>query len=168
MLKQILDTVPQAIFWKDKAGVYLGCNLVFPAAIGLSGTEQIIGKTDFDMPWPREEAEVYRADDAEVVASGIPKRNIVEPLQQADGARGWIATTKLPLLDSRGEINGVLGVFEDITERKEIEAGLERTRKELAVIKITADAVSEYAESLINTVREPLIALDQDLRVVTV
>src|SRR5659263_605343 len=44
----------------------------------------------------------------------------------------------------------------------------ERTRKELAVIKIAADEVSEYAESVINTVREPLIVLDQDLRVVTV
>jgi diguanylate cyclase (GGDEF)-like protein/PAS domain S-box-containing protein len=55
----------------------------------------------------------------------------------------------------------------EITERKDIEAGLEKTRQELAVIKIAADEVSEYAESLIDTVREPLIALDQDLRVVT-
>ncbi|MCX5830557.1 MAG: PAS domain S-box protein [Deltaproteobacteria bacterium] len=61
----------------------------------------------------------------------------------------------------------ILLAIEDITERKEIEAGLEKTRKELAVIKIAADEVSEYAESVINTVREPLIALDQDLRVVT-
>ena len=56
----------------------------------------------------------------------------------------------------------------DITERREIEIGLEKTRKELAVIKIAADEVSEYAESIINTVREPLIVLDQDLRVVSV
>jgi PAS domain S-box-containing protein len=62
----------------------------------------------------------------------------------------------------------ILLAIEDITERKEIEAGLEKTRKELAVIKIAADEVSEYAESVINTVREPLIALDQDLRVVSV
>ena len=51
---------------------------------------------------------------------------------------------------------------------REIEAGLERTRKELEIIKKTADDVSEFAESIINTVREPLLALDQDLRVVTV
>jgi PAS domain S-box-containing protein len=57
---------------------------------------------------------------------------------------------------------------QNITERKEIEAGLEKTRKELAVIKKTADEVGEFAESVINTVREPLISLDQDLRVVTV
>jgi two-component system CheB/CheR fusion protein len=62
----------------------------------------------------------------------------------------------------------ILLAIEDITERKEIEAGLEKTRKELAVIKIAADEASEFAESFINTVREPLISLDQDLRVVTV
>ncbi len=121
MLQQILDTVPQAIFWKDKSGVYLGCNLVFPPAVGLVGTEQVIGKTDFDMPWPRKEAEVYREDDVQVVASGIPKRNIVEQMQQVDGTRLWISTTKLPLLNAQCEVQGVLGVFEDITNRKRME-----------------------------------------------
>ena len=62
----------------------------------------------------------------------------------------------------------ILLAIEDITERKQIEDGLEKTRKELAVIKKSADEVSEFAESVINTVREPLISLDQDLRVVTV
>ena len=54
----------------------------------------------------------------------------------------------------------------DITENKKIAAGLEKTRKELEVIKIAADEISEFAENLINTVREPLLALDKDLRVV--
>jgi PAS domain S-box-containing protein len=62
----------------------------------------------------------------------------------------------------------ILLAIEDITERKEIENGLENARKELAVTKISEDAAREYAESIINTVREPLIALDQDLRVVSV
>jgi len=56
----------------------------------------------------------------------------------------------------------------DITERREIEIGLEKTRKDLAVVKKSADEAREYAESVINTVREPLIVLDQDLRVVSV
>ena len=62
----------------------------------------------------------------------------------------------------------ILLAIEDITERREIEAGLEKTRKELAIIKKTADEASEFAESVINTVNESLISLDQDLRVVTV
>jgi len=61
----------------------------------------------------------------------------------------------------------ILLAIEDITERKEIEDGLEKTRKELVVIKKSADDALEYAESIINTVREPIIVLDQDLRVVT-
>jgi two-component system, cell cycle sensor histidine kinase PleC len=78
------------------------------------------------------------------------------------------------LLNAR-QIQRVLGkeriillAIEDITERREIENGLEKARKELAATKISEDAAREYSESIINTIREPLIALDQDLRVVSV
>jgi PAS domain S-box-containing protein len=81
---------------------------------------------------------------------------------------------RIMLLNAR-QIQRVLGkeriillAIEDITERREIENGLEKTRKELEATKISEDAAREYAESLINTIREPLIALDQDLRVVSV
>ena len=56
----------------------------------------------------------------------------------------------------------------DITERREIEKGPEKALKELDVINQSEDSAREYAESIINTVREPLIVLDQDLRVVSV
>jgi PAS domain S-box-containing protein len=62
----------------------------------------------------------------------------------------------------------ILLAIEDITERTEIENGLEKTRKELAAAKISEDEAREYAESIIDTIREPLIALDHDLRVVKV
>ena len=81
---------------------------------------------------------------------------------------------RIMLLNAR-QIQRVLGkeriillAIEDITERREIENGLEKTRKELEIVKQSADEASEFAESVINTVREPLISLDQDLRVVTV
>ncbi len=61
----------------------------------------------------------------------------------------------------------ILLVLKDITERKNIENGLEKARKELEAVKILEDEAREYSESIINTVREPLISLDQDLRVVT-
>ena len=81
---------------------------------------------------------------------------------------------RIMLLNAR-QIRRVLGkeriillAIEDITERREIENGLEKTRKELKVIKQSADEASDFAESVINTVHEPLISLDKDLRVVTV
>ena len=69
--------------------------------------------------------------------------------------------------DKKNDLPIILLAIEDITERREIENGLEKVRKELEVTKISEDEAREYAESIINTVREPLIALDQDLRVVT-
>ncbi len=69
--------------------------------------------------------------------------------------------------EEEGEEELILLAIEDITARREIENGLEKARKELAATKISEDAAREYAESIINTVREPLIALDQDLRVVS-
>ena len=80
---------------------------------------------------------------------------------------------RIMLLNAR-QIQRVLGkeriillVIKDVTERRDIENGLEKARKELAEIKISEDEAHEYSESIINTVREPLIVLNQDLRVVT-
>lgn len=80
---------------------------------------------------------------------------------------------RIMLLNAR-QINRALGkdriillAIEDITERKEIEMGLEKARKELEIIKISEAGALEYSESIINSVRDPLIVLDQDLRVIT-
>jgi PAS domain S-box-containing protein len=131
MLNLVLDTVPQSIFWKDRESRYLGCNQVFATAVGLDEPAQIIGKTDYDLPWPRKEADTYRADDREVMEKRQRKRHIIEPLQQADGTRLWIDTSKTPLLDGNGHCIGVLGVYEDISERKRIEEEREQLRDQL-------------------------------------
>jgi two-component system, cell cycle sensor histidine kinase and response regulator CckA len=124
MLKQILNTMPQSVFWKDRDCVYLGCNEIFAKAVGLDHAGNIIGKTDFDLPWPRAEAEAYRADDKEVMTMNRPMRHIIEPLQEADGTRLWIDTSKVPLVDQHGSVFGVLGVYEDITGSKQVEEAL--------------------------------------------
>jgi PAS domain S-box-containing protein len=129
MLRQVLDTIPQSVFWKDQTSAYLGCNQVFAKTVGLLGPEEIVGKTDFDLPWPSAEAEAYRADDALVMDKQSPKRHIIERVQQADGRRIWADTTKLPLVDESGSVYGVLGVYEDISEHKEKEASLARVQR---------------------------------------
>ncbi|MDA3812287.1 MAG: PocR ligand-binding domain-containing protein [Spirochaetaceae bacterium] len=130
-LNLVLNTVPQSIFWKDLDGRFLGCNKVFATAAGLDDPEMVIGKTDFDMPWPRDEAEAYRADDREVLENDCPKLHIIESLQQADGTRLWIDTSKVPMCDVNGRAFALLGVFDDITERKRGEDALRESEEKL-------------------------------------
>ncbi|OHB56195.1 MAG: hypothetical protein A2Y07_01085 [Planctomycetes bacterium GWF2_50_10] len=130
-LSTIFNSIPQAIFWKDREGIYLGCNETFAKTVGLENSQQIIGKTDFDLPWPHREAEAYRQDDKEVMESGRGKRHIIEPLKKADGGRLWIDTTKVPLVDSRGAVYGVLGIYDDITERKHTEDDVRNSQQML-------------------------------------
>lgn len=123
-LSRILDAIPQSVFWKDRESRYLGCNRAFARQVGLEEPAQIVGKTDFDLPWPLEEARSYVADDREVMENNRPKWHIIEPLQQVDGTRIWIDTTKVPLLGPDGQPFGVLGIYEDTTERKRLEDAL--------------------------------------------
>jgi PAS domain S-box-containing protein len=81
--------------------------------------------------------------------------------------RIWVRVIGRAFFDN-GKVTKIEGAFQDISARKAIEVGLEKTREELEIVKKFADAAAEFAESVINTVREPLISLDQDLRVVTV
>ncbi|HNY28325.1 MAG TPA: transporter substrate-binding domain-containing protein, partial [Candidatus Sumerlaeota bacterium] len=107
MLEQVVNAVPQAIFWKDRNCLYLGCNETFAGMVGLKSAKQIAGKSDFDLPWPRPEAEAYRRDDREVMEENRSRQRIVEPLQLADGRRLWIETAKAPLVDEQGQVYGV-------------------------------------------------------------
>jgi two-component system cell cycle sensor histidine kinase/response regulator CckA len=158
-LNLILDTVPQSIFWKDLEGRYLGCNRVFAAAAGMGDPMQIVGKTDFDLPWPREEAEAYRADDREVIENNRPKLHIIEPLQQADGKRLFIDTSKVPLRDVHGRSFALLGVYEDITERKLTEQAMKQAQEALE------DSEERY-RTFIEQLQEGITLIDEEGRII--
>jgi PAS domain S-box-containing protein len=116
MLTHIINSIPQSVFWKNRDSIYLGCNIVFAKRIDIDNTQEIVGKTDFDLPIPQDYAEAYRADDAKVMATGKVERHI-EPLQLRNGAKRWLDTTKVPLVNESGAVYGVLGVSDDVTER---------------------------------------------------
>jgi len=126
MLRNVLEQFPGVVFWKDRQSIYLGCNRAFSTAAGLAAPAQIVGKTDFDLPWADTEAASYRADDSAVMSGGQPRLNIIEPQHQADGRLAWFDTSKVPLFDERGQVFGVLGASRDITECKRAEAALQQ------------------------------------------
>ncbi|MDO8895306.1 MAG: EAL domain-containing protein [Nitrosomonas sp.] len=120
LLKTIVDTVPAAgIFWKDKELHYLGCNPNFAKDAGVESPREIIGKVDYDLSWTKEQAELYRHDDRQVIDSGIPKLNYEESLNTPDGKTIWLQTSKIPLRNTYQEVIGVLGIYQDITEQKQ-------------------------------------------------
>lgn len=119
LLKTIVDTVPAGIFWKDKKLHYLGCNPIFARDAGVQSPQEIIGKVDYDLSWTKEQADLYRDDDRQVIDSGIPKLYYEEPLNTADGKTLWLQTSKVPLRNTHHEVIGVLGIYQDITEQKQ-------------------------------------------------
>lgn len=126
-----LDNMPEAAFWKDRNSVYLGCNRQFSIAAGLDSPEDIIGKTDFDLPWKPEESAWFQQCDRQVMESGVPELGIVEPIRQADGRQYWLQTNIIPLHDSQGAVVGILGTFMEITARIEAEQQLKQLNDEL-------------------------------------
>lgn len=128
-IEGILNSVPQAVFWKDRESRYLGCNRVFADDAGLGSPQKVIGKTDFNLPWSSREASGYVADDLQVITSKQAKPIIIESITLADGSQRWIQTSKTPLFADDGHVFGVLGVYEDITERKQAQEALKRSEK---------------------------------------
>jgi PAS domain S-box-containing protein len=114
-LQSVLDTSPVRIFWKDRDSGYLGCNKNFALDAGFQKPEDLIGKDDYDMSW-RDRAELYRTDDRQVIETGVPKMLFEEPLTTHAGKQIWSITSKAPLKDAYGNIQGVLGTYMDISE----------------------------------------------------
>ncbi len=121
MISTIINAIPVRVFWKDLNLRYLGCNVAFAHDSGFATPADLIGKDDYQMGW-HAQAEIYRADDRNVIATGETRMNIEEPLTLPDGRTITLLTTKTPLRDAAGTITGVLGTYLDITARKEAEA----------------------------------------------
>ncbi len=140
LLHEILKQLPVRVFWKDTELRYLGCNAMFARDAGFSSPEDVIGKDDFQMAW-REQAELYRADDKRVMTLGQPKLNYDEPQATADGSMIWLRTSKVPIRDDKGNVIGILGIYEDITARKQSEVELHNASRALRAIGACNEAM---------------------------
>ena len=123
-LKTLLDTFPLSIFWKDRESRHVGANRKFLQDAGFKDAEEIVGLSDVDMPWTEAEALAFRAADQEVMKSDKPKLGIIKIQTQADGTQIWLEINKLPLHDPNGNVIGILGTYQDISDRKRAEAAV--------------------------------------------
>ncbi|MBE9029349.1 PAS domain-containing protein [filamentous cyanobacterium LEGE 11480] len=146
LLQLVMDTLPEAIFWKDQDSVYLGCNQKFARDAGLAQPEDIIGKTDYEMPWKTEEADFYRACDQRVIATQTAELGIIEPQLNSEGEQTWLETNKAPLSDLDGNIIGLLGTYQDVTPRKEAEIKRQELNQRLQQQTIELNATVEQLQ----------------------
>lgn len=164
-LAAIVESADDAIIVEDLGGVIISWNRGAETTYGFNAAE-IVGKS-ISLVMPPGNPDEYKTVTAKI-ARGESIKHYETQRKRKDGSLIDVSLTLSPVRNSEGKIISASSIARDITIRKEIEAGLEKTRKELEIIKKSADEVSEFAESIINTVREPLISLDQDLRVVMV
>lgn len=131
LFQLVIDNIPHSVFWKDRNSVYLGCNRNFAKDAGVGEPENIVGKSDYDLPWKQEEADFFRECDKRVMDSAVPELNIIETQVQADGNLFWLDTNKIPLRDSEGNVVGIFGTYENITQRKQVEENLKKLNETL-------------------------------------
>ncbi|MEM6867393.1 MAG: PAS domain-containing protein [Cyanobacteria bacterium P01_C01_bin.121] len=138
LLQEVIDAIPAIIVWKDRESNFLGCNRPFLSTIHEKDPTAVIGKTDYDMPWKREESDWFRECDRQVMENNEPQLNIIEPQLQVGGRQAWLSTSKIPLHDEDGIVTGILVIVEDITDRKEAK---DQQARLLDILEATPDIV---------------------------
>lgn len=150
LFKLVLDTIPVRLFWKDLTSTYLGCNRLFAQDAGFQVPEELIGLDDYCMGW-KDQADMYRQDDFAIMISGKPKLHYEEAQTTPDGKRIWLSTSKTPLRDEQDRIIGILGAYEDITERKWAEQELLKAQK-LESLQFLANSVAHDFNNILMAV----------------
>ncbi|MGC3903829.1 PAS domain-containing sensor histidine kinase, partial [Legionella pneumophila] len=153
-LENIVANMPGHVYWKDRNGVYLGCNNRQARSLGFQYGHEIVGKTDFDLPWGENKAELFQRNDKHIMEAG--ETEIIEEKAQVDGKDAIVLSHKSPMRNKQGEITGLLGISIDISDRKKIETELHRA-KELA--EAASQAKTEFLENMRHDIRTPLTGI---------
>lgn len=149
-LSEIVARFPGHLFWKDKQGIYLGCNTEQAISVGLTCPADLIGKTDFDIV-VASEAQRLRDCDLQVMATGetyISEEDVI-----LKGESKVFISKKAPLRNLDGEVVGVIGTSVDITDQKNIEASLRQAMQKAEVANL---AKNEFIANMSHDLRTPL------------
>jgi PAS domain S-box-containing protein len=147
-LRSILDQIPQRVFWKDRDSVLVGCNQAFAADMGIDDPVAAIGRRDIYPTW-KAMADVFRQDDRAVMDLDTAKFSFEEPSLARDGSAIWLRTSKMPLHDRQGNVTGILGTYEDVTEHKLAKLKIEQLNADLEhrVTQRTAELLAATREA---------------------
>jgi len=139
LFRAVIDQVPDHLFAKNRDGTIVLANRAITRDLGVN-SDDLVGRTDFDLHSP-EVAARFVADDQKVLASGESLLDIEEFVVGAAGEKKWLSTSKVPLVDERDHVIGVLGISRDVTERKLAEQAFAAER---VLFRAMIDQVPDY------------------------
>jgi PAS domain S-box-containing protein len=140
LLRMLIDLLPEIFYIKDLNGRFLVANETLAKHFGKETPSQILGLSDADF-YPTELAAKFRAEEVKVF-DGEPLIDHEDKSVSPSGREGTFLTTKVPFRDSRGRIQGLVGIGRDITERKQAEEAREHSVSLLqAALESTADGI---------------------------
>ena len=152
LLRELLDNIPDRIYFKDSQSRFLKCGKALASLLGLANPEQAIGKTDYDF-FTEEHARATYHDEQEIIRTGQPIIGKTEKETWQDGTQTWVLTTKMPFRNQDGVIIGTFGISKDITRLKRAEEALELARD--AALE-SARLKSQFLATMSHEIRTPM------------
>jgi|GEM_PF-887163 PAS domain S-box-containing protein len=164
LLNNILTHIPHSVFWKDRDGVFLGCNDAFARQLGRDSPQDVVGRRDPEFGFPPEQVQGFRRADLEVLNSGQPLLAIEEPFRGQDGHNRWLLTSKVPLWDPDGNPWAVLGIFADITDQRrqgdELQAALRQVELYASRLELLVHEARARTRRLMEASLDAVFVLD--------
>lgn len=120
-IRQLVDTIPSPVFFKDEAGRYLGCNTAFENYIGIARSE-LLGRSVYDIS-SKDLADKYFAAD-QALFDNPGTQTYEAAVTYADGTRHDVVFNKATFNKADGSLGGLVGVILDISERKQMERAI--------------------------------------------
>jgi len=128
LFNALISTIPDKLYFKDRQSHFIQINESMARYFGLGRASEAVGKTDFDIFSEKHARQAYE-DEQRIMSTGEPLIGVEESETWPDGRVTWVSTTKVPLRDAEGRINGLVGISRDITERKTLEAQYLQSQK---------------------------------------
>ncbi|MFH1790381.1 MAG: ATP-binding protein [Candidatus Omnitrophota bacterium] len=167
LLSQLMDQIPDVIYFKDRKGRLIMVNEAHARGLGLK-PDQVIGKTDKDI-FGKERATSMQRDDEHVIRTGKPIIDKVERSTRADGVDNYVSTTKIPRYDARGRVIGLIGITRDITNRMQLEH-LRTEKKHMEAQLISLQELNKMKSEFISVVshelRTPLAVIKEAVNLI--